>query len=398
MSRADENRILVLGGGIVGCVAALGLANNGYAVTLVDRQEPKITRGRFDVDIRHVALSPASQQMLAKFGAWDSFVSAPYRCMHVWEQWGMGQLDFTAAEVGRQELGWLVEVSPLLCKLWQQLHSQQNIDVRLGEISRADFGALSSKVVSIAFADGNEAQYNFVVAADGAQSFVRRVLNVSVDETQVNQVALATVVKTQKPHQHTAWQRFGTDGPLALLPAQDEHTVSVVWSQSPNKARLRQRMSEAEFCADITHASEHCLGDIIAVDQRLCFPLIQQSVKSCLPHPRALLIGDAMRVVHPLAGLGVNVGIEDVRGLLGVANHGLDLATPGIWQRFVRQRAARSASMIRMLELLQKTYGNPNPGVTLLRNMGIQAFNALHGIKQQVMREAMGLGPIAQGN
>lgn len=398
MSRADENRILVLGGGIVGCVAALGLANNGYAVTLVDRQEPKITRGRFDVDIRHVALSPASQQMLAKFGVWDSFVSAPYRCMHVWEQWGTGELDFTAEEVGRQELGWLVEVSPLLCALWQQLHSRSNVDVRLGEISRADFGAASSKVVSIAFAHGGEAQYNFVVAADGAQSFVRRMLDVSVNETQVNQVALATVVKTQKPHQHTAWQRFGIDGPLALLPAQDQHTVSVVWSQSPNKAQLRQRMSEAEFCADITHASEHCLGDIIAVDQRLCFPLIQQRVKSCLPHSRALLIGDAMRVVHPLAGMGVNVGIEDVRELLGVANHGLDLATPGIWQRFVRQRTQRSASMIRMLELLQKTYGNPNPGVALLRNMGIQAFNALHGIKQQVMREAMGLGPIAQGN
>ena len=170
---------------------------------------------------------------------------------------------------------------------------------------------------------------------------------------------------------------------------------SIVWSQTEASAKRRQSLDDEAFCTEIEHAIEHRLGDVTAVDQRFVFPLTQQRVKSCTPHARVVMIGDAMRVVHPLAGLGVNLGLEDVSGLLELARKQPDLSQLGIWRRYARQRQVRSQMMIQTMAMLQKLYSSANPAVSLLRNFGVESFNALDTIKHQVMREAMGLGQLS---
>jgi len=389
---AARSNIAVVGGGLVGASAALSLAQSGFAITLIDRQRPQLSTGTLGIDIRNVALSPASRQLLDSVGVFSAVQCAPYSAMCVWEQWGSGQVTFAAADVGRTELGWLVEMSPLLCAAWTQLDALDNVEVLLDTITDV---APEETGVALQFATAPARRFDFLIAADGAQSIVRQALNLNVVSQALDQVALATVVRTARPHQHTAWQRFLTEGPLAFLPAPDEHLCSIVWSQSKASVKRRLALDDDAFCAEIGHAIEHRLGDVTAVDKRLAFPLRQQRVINCAPHARVLLVGDAMRVVHPLAGLGVNLGLEDVNQLLLVAHRHADLAAPGIWQRYARQRQVRSQMMIQTMAALQKLYSNTNPAVTLLRNFGVQSFNALDGLKRQVMREAMGLGALS---
>ena len=388
----EKSRVAVIGGGLVGATAAIALARLGFVVTLVDRQRPSLATGDLGVDIRNVALSPASRDLLDDQGIWSGVMTAPYQHMVVWEQWGSGQLEFHATDVGRDELGWLVEMSPLLVSAWQRIDDTANLEVRVADI--ADI-VVADDEVTLCFADGSTPQFDFLIAADGAQSIARRALELAVEVSPTHQVALATVVRTEQPHRHTAWQRFLTDGPLASLPSPDEHVCSIVWSQSPEMAQRRLDMDDDNFCRDLGYALEHRLGEVLAVDKRMAFPLTQQRVKNCAPHPRVLLIGDAMRVVHPLAGQGVNLGLEDVTHMLAVAAKQSNLAVPGIWQRYARQRQVRARLMIQTMAALQKIYASNNPAVSLLRNFGVQSFNALDGIKRQVMREAMGLGPMS---
>ena len=387
-----RSNIVVVGGGLVGASAALSLAQTGFAVTLIDRQRPCLSTGTLGIDLRNVALSPASRQLLESVRVFSRVPNAAYRAMCVWEQWGSGQINFQAADVGREELGWLVEMSPLNCAAWARLDELDNVEVLLDTIAEV---LPDEAGVSLQFDVAPSRRFDFLIAADGAQSFVRQALNLKVVTQELDQVALATVVRTTRSHQHTAWQRFLTDGPLAFLPATDEHLCSIVWSQSKAAVSRRLALDDDTFCAEIGHAIEHRLGEVTAVDQRMAFPLTQQRVTDCAPHARVLLVGDAMRVVHPLAGLGVNLGLEDVSQLLKVARRHTDLASPGIWQRYARQRQLRSQMMIQAMAGLQKLFSSTNPAVSLLRNFGVQSFNALDGLKRQVMREAMGLGALS---
>ena len=203
-------------------------------------------------------------------------------------------------------------------------------------------------------------------------------------------MALTTVVELEHSHQHTAWQRFLVDGPLAFLPSKQENYCSVVWSQSQQSLDANLAMSDGEFCQHIGRAMESRFGDVTAVAQRLSFPLQQQLASTAQPLPRVLLIGDALRVVHPLAGLGVNLGFEDVRGLLGSVDAMDGDLVPRGFTKFARQRLLKSRLMLGVLSGLQTLYGQSGPLTGWVRNIGVGAVNTTDWLKQQIMLEALG--------
>jgi ubiquinone biosynthesis UbiH/UbiF/VisC/COQ6 family hydroxylase len=387
----DAFHVAVIGGGVVGCAAALMLDKLGFAVTVFERKVPEISAGALGFDLRNVALSPASVRQLDEIGVWQGLRSVPYERMVVWEEWGVGEISFAADEVGRDELGWLVEMSPLQTALWDRL-GECEVATKVGSIDTVEVSADGVRIGS----DTGVEHADFVIGADGANSLVRQALDVPVIAQETGQVALATVVRTEQEHEATAWQRFLHQGPLALLPTPDMNVCSVVWSQPPESAQARQELDDASFCREISVATEHRLGAVVECDRRVVFPLTQQRVKSCAPHARALLVGDAMRVIHPLAGQGVNLGLEDVRGLVSVARRLDDLTANGVWRRFARQRQIRSDLMIKTMASLQGIYGSHSPMLGWVRNVGVRAVDRQGWLKHQIMREALGLGPIAR--
>jgi ubiquinone biosynthesis UbiH/UbiF/VisC/COQ6 family hydroxylase len=346
------------------------------------------------MDVRNVALSPSSAGLLRGVNAWPEQAAA-YDKMRVWEERGTSHLDFDAASVNRSELGWLVEVAPLLDRLWQQLDREPNVTVVLGSISGVQPGNDSVRIALADCESVSELNADLLIASDGANSGVRRALQVPVRRWSTGQMALTTVVRTEQIHANTAWQRFSLDGPLALLPSVNPHVCSVVWSQSESQAERRLDLSDADFCRELFQASEGCLGQMREVGPRQAFPLNQQLAQSAHPHPRVLLLGDALRVVHPLAGLGVNLGFEDLRELLQIAAPGTELAQLGIWDKFARQRLLRSEIMLRSLDGLKRLYGNDNPWIGWVRNMGVGWFSRRQWLQRKAIEEATGLNDIS---
>lgn len=386
--------LAVIGGGLVGAVAALGLARAGRQVLLVDRARPELHLGRLGMDVRNIACSPGSRALLEAVGVWEALTGAPYRQMRVWEEQGTAEIVFTAADVGLSELGWILENSPTVIALWKMLERTPGVRILLGELSALEPGA---EAVSLTV--GSETVGSrLVIGADGARSRVRSLVGVGVDTLATGHQALATAVRTRAGHRGTAYQRFLLDGPLALLPGRAPDVSSVVWSQSPERAEERLAMDEAAFRADLERASEGRLGEILEADDRFVFPLAQHVVADLNPHPRVLLIGDAARVLHPLAGLGANVGFEDVRDLLarlaGLPAGG-DPGTPGIWRAFARKRRIRARLMVSAMAGFRNVYAQGQPLPQWLRNDLVRAVNRSGTLKRQIIREALGLGPLA---
>ena len=380
-----RQHIAIAGAGPVGAVAALALQQRGFAVTIVDRVKPTPGPQGLGMDIRNVALSPGSRRLVESVIAWPQQAGV-FKSMHVWEQWGVNALHFDAAELNSDCLGWICEVAPLLQALWQQLETNPDVRVLLGDVQSVES---NSSGVSLRVAD-EWVQADFVLAADGASSAVRNLLEVPTQVWPTGQSALTTVVETERSHEYTAWQRFLVDGPLAFLPSKDEQYCSVVWSQSPESVATHLAVSDDEFCQRVGRALEDRLGGIVQVAQRLSFPLQQQLARSAQPRPRVLLIGDALRVVHPLAGLGVNLGLEDVGALLDCIDETNADLVPECFTKFARQRLLKSQILLRILAGLKTFYGQPGPLLSWLRNVGVGAVDQSDWLKRQIMFEALG--------
>ena len=382
---SSGQHIAIAGAGPVGAVAALALQQRGFAVTIIDRIKPMPGPHGLGMDIRNVALSRGSRQLIESLITWPQ-QAGMFKTMRVWEQWGVNALNFDAAELGSDCLGWIAEVAPLLQALWQQLEANADIRVVLGDIQAVETDA-TGVMVTVA---EETLHADFLFAADGARSAVRNLLEVATDIWPTGQSALTTVVETEHSHEHTAWQRFLVDGPLAFLPSKHEHYCSVVWSQSPASLETNLGLADDEFSHRLGAALENRLGRIMQVAQRLSFPLQQQLARSAQPRPRVLLIGDALRVVHPLAGLGVNLGLEDVSALLQRVDETTADLAPECFTKFARQRLLKSQLMLRIMAGLKTLYGQPAPLLSWIRNVGVGAVNQSDWLKRQIMIEALG--------
>jgi 2-octaprenylphenol hydroxylase len=390
--------VAVVGGGLIGAVAALAAAYPGRQVVLIEQSAPAPGAAPDSVlglDLRTVALAPAAQALLERLGVWSRLVATPYGGMRVCDARGTAVLAFDAASADASCLGYMLENSPTLLALWSVLEAHPGITLVRG----APLDAVSVASASVQLTAGpRTVQARLVLAADGAQSRVRSALAEPAMIEETGHHALATVVRTRLPHAGIAWQVFQPEGPVALLPTRLADCVSVVWSQPPALAAHHLALSETDFCAALTRASSGRLGEVLVADRRLVFPLRQMLAANLNPHPRVALIGDAAHVLHPLAGLGANLGFEDVQAVLDLLLRlpaDADPGAPGLWTDWARRRHARAASLVALMSGLKRLFANAGPLPQWLRNTGIRGIEAMPSLKQALMREAMGIGPLA---
>ncbi len=286
--------------------------------------------------------------------------------------------------------------SQVVCGLWDLLRRHHNVRLEVG----AELGGIRvAESGAVLETDRGDVAAQLVVAADGGRSRVRELLRVSAQQTPTGHHALATVVRTEQEHAGTCLQRFLLEGPLALLPTADARLSSVVWSQPPGEAERRANQGDDAFCRELERCLGSRFGKVQAVDARIVFPLVQTLVSTFNPHQRVLLIGDAARVVHPLAGMGANIGFEDVRDLLAeLAGVGADQdpGVPGIWRRFARQRRLRSQMVLALMSGFRRAYAAGGPLANWVRNTGVAWLDRAEPLKTQIMREALGIGPLAK--
>ncbi len=392
MSRGSRCDIVVAGGGVVGSACALALAALGMDVALVEAREP----ARWDAsgrDLRVYAFSPDNADLLGRLGVWPSVRDArvqPYRHMRVWDAGGGGELRFDAEAYARTQLGWIVEHGLLADRLWQAL---QRAGVRV--LCPAQVVSLDERedAVRLGLDDGTRLDARLAVAADGADSTLRRLAGIQVDARDYAQRGVVCFVSSEVPHQDTAWQRFMPGGPLALLPFADGDS-SIVWSLPDTEAAGVIALDDDAFGDAVTRASAGRLGRLRPTSPRAAFPLRRQLARRYVAG-RVLIAGDAAHVVHPLAGQGVNLGLRDVAALadtLDVAvQRGLDLASPQRLQRWARERRSENAMAAHALDALHRAFATDAVLPTLLRGPALGAAARLPAFSHALWRRASGL-------
>ena len=389
MSRRTRADAVVVGGGVAGAACALALARQDLRVELVEAAPPRPWNVQTP-DLRVFALAADNVALLDALGAWESIRAArahPYRRMRVWDAAGGDELDFDGDAFGRQALGWIVENGLLVDRLWAALEAagvELHCPAKVAGFEQDDEG------VRLELEDGGRISARVAIAADGANSALRRMSGVGTCGRDYGQRGVVGYVQTERPHEDTAWQRFLPGGPLAFLPCGDG-TSSIVWSMPDDQAARVLALDNDAFADELARAFGDRLGSVEMRSPRAAFPLRLQLADTALAG-RLLLLGDAAHVVHPLAGQGVNLGLRDVAGLRElVAGAAGNWDSPHRLRRWARRRRSENTMAALAFDGIDRVFSNEAVLPTLLRGHLFGAAARVPPVAHLLWRRAAGL-------
>ncbi|MGM0986697.1 MAG: UbiH/UbiF/VisC/COQ6 family ubiquinone biosynthesis hydroxylase [Pseudomonadota bacterium] len=385
---------IIVGGGMVGAAVAAALGQAGMTVTLIEGGgPPEAIAADAPFDLRVSSLNLASQRLLEQVGAWSFIPEArrcPFRHIEASDESEARHVHFSAADLELPDLGHFVENRVIRHALWQRLAELPSVTT----LCHASPVALVSggQHALVELDDGRLLAARLVVGADGAGSRIRELAGIATRDEDYAQRALIINVRTRLPQQDTSWQRFTRDGPQALLPLPGPH-ASLVWYDSDAATRAREALDDEALRQAIEAAFPTRLGGIEAVLGRASFPIRRRHAERYV-RPRLALVGDAAHVIHPLAGQGLNLGLQDAAALsdrvVSAFQAGQEPGGRGPLAGYARTRRPQTLAMITAMETFHHVFTGPAP-LRQAGGAGLAVAERLAGAKRQVMRHALGL-------
>ncbi|TBV11886.1 2-octaprenyl-6-methoxyphenyl hydroxylase [Stutzerimonas kirkiae] len=388
------SRLAIIGGGMAGASLALalqaGARQRGWTLHLIEPFAPGASY-QPSYDARSTALSHGSRLIYERLGVWPVIAerAEPIRHIHVSER---GRLGVTRLHAGQERvpaLGYVVENAWLGHCLWQALDSrcvQLHCPEQVQTLAPVEGGGYR-----LVLRQQGELECALAVLADGGRSDLREQLGIGVRRSPYGQSALIANVTPGKSHAGMAFERFTDEGPLALLPLQDNR-CALVWSRPPEQAERLAGLPAAAFLDELQQAFGYRLGGFRQVGSRHLYPLelieAEEQVRSGL-----VVLGNAAHSLHPIAGQGYNLSLRDAWALAETLLH--SPAAPGelaALQDFQRRQARDQWLTVGASDHLTRLFGDSARGLGIARSMALSALDLLPPAKHWLARQAMGLG------
>ncbi|HEY1719703.1 MAG TPA: UbiH/UbiF/VisC/COQ6 family ubiquinone biosynthesis hydroxylase [Magnetospirillaceae bacterium] len=390
MSRAFD--VIIVGGGPVGGVLGLALAQADLQVAIIDHENPQAeVVPSFDGRALSVALT--AQRAMVTVDLWPNVAphAAAIERIRVADGKSPATLHYHHEEIGEDPFGWVVESEGLRRALAIRLGDQKNLTrlapMRIAQIERGD------GVVTVTLKDGEVLTAPLIVGADGRRSMVRDSAGIAVKTRDYDQMAIVCTVAHEKPHANIAHELFLPAGPFAILPL-PRNRSGIVWTEKPHIAAAIMKEGDAVFLDELRSRFGQFLGALTLDGPRYAHPLAFQLADAYWV-PRLALVGDAAHAMHPVAGQGMNMGLRDASALaervVESRRLGLDIGGAQTLEGYARWRRFDNLLMLGMTDGLVRLFSNEIKPLKLARDLGLAAVNRMPAAKRLFTRHAMGL-------
>lgn len=382
--------IVIVGAGIAGLALASALRKTGLRIAVLDRQAPEAVTERYS--LRVSAINPGSERFLRYIDAWSHIARLQhFDGVSVWEKDSRASFDIHADDLDTLHLGHIIENNQLQHALLATLDNStvdMRTDANIQQVSDSEQG------VMLQCEDGTIYFTKWLVAADGAHSWLREHYRVPLAQWNYEQSALVATIKTERPHERVARQVFTPNGPLAFLPLPASDQCSIVWTLPSVVAQQYLTLEPQRFEHQLTAAFDACLGLCELVSERQLFPLTARYARQQITS-RLVLLGDAAHTIHPLAGQGINLGLRDVQAFAEEICHTVEqngrMPEPVELRHYERSRKADAVQALASMELFKQVFAGTNPVKKWLRTTGLQLAQHAQPLMKPVLAQVLGI-------
>jgi 2-octaprenyl-6-methoxyphenol hydroxylase len=352
---------------------ALALHKQGVAAEIHDAR----ARGAAIGDKRILALSHGSQQTLANLGVWEGIRATPIRNIHVSQRGAAGRTKIAAQEEGVAALGYVASSSDIAAALDQAV-TKADIPF-IGDSKLLNTVAGNDTVMLMCSSGRSEAR--LVAYAEGRIDEEAE----HVVERDYDQHALICLLTPQSPHAGTAWERFTSHGPFALLPYENDYAA--VYVCKPEEAERLKALPDAELL-------RHLQGEFgprvqfTAVQGRFIYPLGLRYRKEATAK-RQVWLGNAAQTLHPVAGQGFNLALRDCMALARCLTDVADPGAPEVLARYAADRRMDRRGTIGITDGLIRLFSNDDPILKHARGAALIALDLLPPLRSFLARRMM---------
>lgn len=380
--------IVIVGGGLVGASLAFALRHTTMKIALLEAKMPS------NNDPRLFALNYSSCQFLKNMGVWPSLEmhAAPIHQVHVSHQGHFGSVRLNRDEIELDSLGHVIPAYQIETVLNKKLSDLANVTVfrpsKLQSIQQENGEA----TLTVSTESGDVIlQTPLVIGADGAESTVRAQSNIVTKLHDYQQSALVTRTTLHRPHEQIAYERFYSNGAVAMLPLTGLECATI-WSADHATINRLQALSDEDFLQELQKQFGFRLGRLQQVSKRHTFPLrmvrAEKAVDGCI-----LLLGNASHTLHPIAAQGFNLALYEVATLADIMLETLSrnetLTAANLHQVNERIESQQSAS-IGVSHRLSNIFTSRSMINSLMLQLGMIGLNIASPLKKMFIEKMVG--------
>jgi len=378
--------VIIVGGGLAGSALAVGLAQAGQRIALVEAFEPKAD-SRPSFDDRTLVINAASLNILDALGILDkSLVNHPLRCIEISRAGAPGHLSLRAGEHGCERFGAVIVARELGAAMLRRLEASEGVEPFCPE--RLTAIDAEHDRIQVALESGKRLAGKLLIGADGTHSTVRRLAGIESRQHDYHQSAMIFNVRCPGRAADTARERFTPTGPLAFLPQPDDR-LGVVWVDDSDRIESTLALDDDALIERLERHSAHKPANFNSPGKRVSYPLALTRTYRPLGR-RTALVGNAANTIHPVSAQGFNLGLRDVAALIDHAGRAKDPGHADILSAWFAARQNDQAATMRYTDTLARAFSSPSSIMRFGAGLGLFAHAAVPALSKRLVRAAMG--------